>query len=459
MFTRFARICPDKIMRCIKRPIFWIVLLGFVLRLGSMSVNYPMMRWQNDQRMAIPAARLLEGKGFTLADGAGPSAYRPPLYVLWLAGAYAIFGKFATLGPSFLQVLVSAGNILLLFLLTKQIWKREDVANAAALLLAVHPYSVYHDPALYHTFLSTALLLGGFLFLFKGLDHARGGQARLPDGQAHRPALTQFLFSGLLFGSCVLIMSVIVPFLALLVAIGLIVWRIPFVRRLTFVGYFVAGFAIAWGPWIVRNAVAFHHFIPLTMESGVTLWMGNNPNARELLKARGHEASPVPKGTAFNLPQFYEGCATPDWCRGGISEYEESRELTGMATQWIKTHLIDFVSLTTWRFKGIWSPFLTPEKSFSSHFVLNVIVKYGYFVWNLVLFVLFLIGARLAWKEKRRAELVLPVLLALSATGAYSLFLYYTKYRIPFEATLLPFAGAGLASVWKKFTSHFFPVT
>lgn len=420
----------------LRRPIVWILLLGFVLRLGSFVINHPQMRWQNDARMSIPAARILEGKGFTLQDGAGPTAYRPPLYVLWLAGNYAVFGTFATVGPSFIQILVSTGNILLLFLLTRQLTKREDAALGASFLLAIHPYTVYHDPALYHTFLSTALLLGGFLLLFKGMTSMRW---------------THLLASGALFGACVLIMSTIVPFLGLLMIAGLIGWKIALRQRIMLIAAFCVGMMLTWGPWIVRNAIVFHEFIPLTTESGVTLWIGNNPLAKELLVQREQESTPVPQGTAFNIPEQYAGCKPEGWCKGGVTESEENQQLAALAKEWIRSHPREFVELTLWRYAGIWSPFLTPAKTFGSSAIFNFLVTYGYFAWNLVLAMFFVIGARIMWREKKYKEIILPLFLALSATGAYALFLYFTKYRIPFEAVLISISGVGLAMVWKKY--------
>lgn len=420
----------------LRRPIVWIVLLGFVLRLGSMAVNHPQMRWQNDARMSIPAVRILEGKGLTLRDESGPTAYRPPLYILWLSGAYAIFGKFSTLGPSFLQILVSTGSILLLFLLTKQIFKRDREALTAALLLAIHPYTVYHDAALYHTFLSTALLLGGLLGLLKGIETKKA-----------KP----LLISGMLFGLCVLITSTIVPFLLLAIVLGLFLWKIPLRNRFMLVGIFILGMSFTWGPWIIRNAIAFNKFIPLTTESGVTLWMGNSPNAKELLPKRLHEGAPVPQGTPFNIPENYDGCRPEGWCRGGVSEYEENTALTAMATDWIKSHPTEFLELTAWRIFSIWSPLLTPEKNFSNSHILNGLIKYGFAAWNIVLFTLIVLGVGLAWKTKRHESVILQTLLAITGTGAYALFLYYTKYRIPFEAILLPFAGAGLVMLLERF--------
>jgi 4-amino-4-deoxy-L-arabinose transferase-like glycosyltransferase len=421
-----------KFLNIIRQPIVWIVLVGFVLRLGSFAVNHEEMRWQNDARMSIPAARLLDGKGFTLQDGAGPTAYRPPLYVLWLALCYAIFGKFATVGPSFLQILVSTGNILLLFLLTKQITKRDDAALGAAALLAIHPYSVYHDPALYHTFLSTALLLGGFLFLFKGFESKRALHLGI---------------SGALFGACVLIMSTIVPFLGLLVVAALFGWKIAIKQRLLLVTAFCVGMMLTWGPWIIRNALVFHELIPLTTESGVTLWIGNSPYAKELLKTREQEATPVPEGTPFNLPENYAGCKPEGWCRGGVTESEENRALAALAKDWIKTHPREFIELTIWRYAGIWSPFLTPAKQFGSSKIFTILLTYGYMLWNLVLAGFFVVGAWRLWKEKKYLEVTLPLFLALSATGAYAIFLYFTKYRIPFEAVLLAVCGVGVAHV------------
>jgi 4-amino-4-deoxy-L-arabinose transferase-like glycosyltransferase len=429
----------SKHVTLLRQPILWIVLLGFVLRMVSMSVNYHQMRWQNDARMSIPATRILDGKGFTLQDGAGPTAYRPPLYILWLTFAYAIFGKFSTLGPSFMQIVVSTGNIVLLFLLTRQIWKRDDAANAAAFFLAVHPYTVYHDPALYHTFLSTSLLLGALLFLFKGIETKRA---------AH------IFWSGLLFGLCVLILSTIVPFLGFLIISGLVAWKIALKRRFILIASFILGLTIGWGPWIVRNAIVFHRFIPLTTEAGVTLWVGNNPYAKNLLPKQEQESTPVPKGTAFNLPERYMGCSISE-CRGGISENDENRELTSLAIGWIKTNPKEFVMLTIWRYASIWSPFLTPAKTFFSSKILNIMVTYGYFLWNILFFVIFLFGARMAWREKKYFELLALLTLALSSTGGFALFQYYTKYRIPFETTLLSLAGAGGMIVYNKAFAYF----
>lgn len=413
-----------------KRPIFFIVLLGLLLRLGSMAINYDEMRWQNDQRITIPAVRILEGKGFSLQDGAGATAYRPPLYVLWIAGAYGVFGTFSLLGPSFLQVLVSAGSVYLIYLLALQIWKREEYANASALILAIHPYVVYHDAALYHTFLSTALLLGGFFLLFRGIEKLRK---------------RELFFSGICFGLCILIISVIVPFLGLLVIAGIALWKITWKRRMVLVAMFLAGLLVAWGPWIIRNAVVFHAFIPLTTESGSTLWIGNNPEAEVRLPLRTHESSPVPQGTRFNIPEQYGYCnEQPDVCEGGVSEAEESRELKNLAMEWIKAHPNTFVRLTIWRYASIWSPFLTPAKTFFGSQLLTAVITYGYFSWNIALYALILFGTWTAWHANKKRETILLWLLALSGTGAYALFLYFTKYRIPFESILIVLAGPGL---------------
>jgi len=418
-----------------KNPIVWVFLLGLVLRLGSLAVNYEKMYWENDWRMSVPAVRMLEGKGLSLTDETGPSAYRPPLYILWLAGAYAIFGPFSEFGPSLLQILVSSLNVLLVYLLAKEIWKQKDYAVASALLLAIHPYVVYHDAALYHTFLSTALLLAGSFYLVRGIN-------------AEKPK--PLFASGIFFGLCILILSTIVPWLALVILAGLVLWKIPFKKRATLTAVFAAGIFLAWSPWIIRNAIVFNEFVPLTTEAGVTLWMGNNPNSAELLKTRGHEASPVPKGTAFNLPSAYLGCVPEGWCRGGITEVEENTNLRDMAMGWITTHPWDFTRLTVWRFAGIWSPFLTPAKDIFASPILNTLVTYEYMFWNLLLAALFVVGMRIGWKERRRVPLILLPLLALTATGGYALFLYYTKYRIPFETVLLAICGAGLAELFRR---------
>lgn len=397
------------------------------------------MRWQNDSRVSGPAVRILEGKGMSLQDGAGATAYRPPLYIMWLSGNYAIFGVHALIGPSLLQALVSTLNVGLLFLLTRRLWKRESAALAASALLAIHPYTVWHDAALYHTFLSTALLLGGFTLLFKGWDEART-----------RP----FFWSGILFGLGLLVLGVAAPFVLLLIIAACITNRTELRRRLPWIAAFILGLTLTWGPWIIRNAIVFHAFVPLTTESGVTLWMGNNPEAGVRMPLRLHEISPVPPGTRFNIPWYYEYCRyTPGVCANGISEAQETRELTALAMGWIRAHPFEFIRLTAWRFVGIWSPFLTPSKTVLPVPWLNTLVLWSYAAWTLLLYVLMGIGLWGAWRLGRRWETVAIALLALSATGFYALFLYFTKYRIPFEAVLLVFAGGGVMTIvnwWKS---------
>jgi 4-amino-4-deoxy-L-arabinose transferase-like glycosyltransferase len=426
MMTPSLAICPWW-----KHPIFWIMCVALMLRVGSAIANHHEMRWQNDARMSVPAVRLLEGKGLSLEDDAGPTAYRPPLYILWLSGMYALFGHYAEFGPSLIQALASTASVFLLYLLTQRLFKREDVALASAALLTIHPYVVYHDAALYHTWLSTMLLLGALFFLIDGYE---------------RRAAKPLIAAGALFGLCILTTSVIVPFLGLLILAGIFLWRIPLQQRFTLVASLVLGLAITWGPWMIRNAFVFHAFVPLTTESGVTLWMGNNPESATRLPLRTHESSPVPQGTRFNLPSYYTGCVPEGWCEGGITEQEENRELTMMATNWIKQHPKDFATLTLWRMKGIWSPFLTPAKTIGSHPFISTLITYGYLLWNLLLAALILLGIHAAWREKKQFYVIASMLLALTATGSYALFLYYTKYRIPFEMLLLPLAGLGFVA-------------
>lgn len=425
MFSANPATCP-----WFKRPLVWVIFLGLILRLGSVALNYDEMRWQNDSRMSIPAARILEGKGLTLEDGAGPTAYRPPLYILWLVVMYAVFGTFALVGPSLVQALVSTLNIGLAYLLGREIWKREDAALAGALLLAIHPYTVWHDAALYHTFLSTAFLFGGLILLFKSRRESR---------------LNLLVWSGICFGFCILITSVILPFLIILAIAALVACKMTVALRLKAIALFTAGLLLIWTPWIIRNAYAFNVFIPLTTDSGITMWQGNNPLAPDLLPQRRQEDAPPPPSVRLNRPADYGYCySNPNACQSGVTEAEENKTLARASVGWITTHPLDFASLTSWRMMSIWSPFLTPAKSIFGHPVLDVLVKYGYPAWNVMIYSLVIIGSWIAWREGKRAEVLILLTLAITATGSYALFLFFTKYRIPFEAMLLPIAGGGL---------------
>lgn len=417
-----------------KHPIVWILLAAFLLRLGSVAVNFEKMSWWNERLFAVPAVRMLEGKGLTLADGHGPTAYRPPLYIFWLAGSYALFGPFSTWGPSMLQALVSTVNVLLVYLLARRLWKREPAALVAAGILAVHPYAVWHDPAISYTFLAMTMVLASSYALVRLLDEPRAKWAAL---------------AGVGLGASILLAATVAPVVGLLLLAGLFGWGIPFRKRVALLCVVVLGLAGTWGVWIARNAIAFRAFVPLTTEAGLTLWYGNNPEAPWRVPEKSHEDSHLPGPVHVAYGDTINDCARTALCIADVNEVEENRNLGAIAQAWIMAHPADFLRLTAWRLAHIWSPSLSPPKAFTGT-TADAVIAWGYAIWTTLIYAFAAVGAWALWHAGRRVIVTALLALALIAPSLYAVFLNFTRYRIPFEAILVAFAGGGVMMAWKR---------
>jgi 4-amino-4-deoxy-L-arabinose transferase-like glycosyltransferase len=403
--------------------------VALVLRVLSVGLNNERMGWQNESLFAIPAMRLLEGKGLTLEDGRGPTAYRPPLYVFWLAGNYAIFGDRATFGPSLMQGLVSTLNVLLVYLLTRRLWRKEAPALIAAGLMAVHPYALWHDPAISYTFLATSVGLAAAYALVRLVETPKPRWA---------------FFAGALLGLCVLLTATVAPAIALLFVAGIIGWRVPMRQRVVLLALVAAGIACTWGPWIVRNAIAFRAFVPLTTEAGLTLWYGNNPEASWRVPIKAHEDSPFPTGIRLAYPNRINDCVRREHCLDGATEVQENQTLARHAVAWITENPTAFATLTAWRLSRLWSPFLSPAKAVIGHPFIDAMISWGYAGWTLMLYASAAIGATALWRRGQKTITVALFTVIVVAPSLYALFLYFTRYRIPFEMILLAFSGGGI---------------
>jgi hypothetical protein len=103
--------------------------------------------------------------------------------------------------------------------------------------------------------------------------------ATLHESAAFRPAL----LSGLMFGFGSLVRPVVMISCGLLTVQVLAGFLRRGVRMVLIVPAVVAVLVLV--PWVIRNAVAFHRFIPATTHGGYTLALGNNPDFyRDVIK-------------------------------------------------------------------------------------------------------------------------------------------------------------------------------
>jgi hypothetical protein len=210
------------------------------------------------------AAALAETGRFApslLAEPGSPSALRPPLYPLALAGTYELTGARWGAGRV-LGVLLGVLSVALLFAVASRLLPRAAALWAAG-LAAVFPPLTWLAAGLAVENLFVPLVLGATLALL-----------RLRDRRAPRDAV----LAGALIGLAAMTRSngIVLVLPALLLVAGL---TLPPRRRLAVAGVLLAAVVVVLTPWTVRNADVLGGLHPLGTQSGYTTAGVFNPDA------------------------------------------------------------------------------------------------------------------------------------------------------------------------------------
>ena len=233
-----------------------LVLLALVLRLVAVALLADSAPERNDlvQRYDPIAHSLLAGEGFR--RGGVPTAVSPPVYPLFLAGVYGVFGASTGAARTALAV-VDAATVGLVFLLALRLYGRRTAA-LAALGAALLPYStmqiVYGGSDVLFLALHTAFLAG---LVHAWLSGRRGA----------------FAAAGALRGVATLCRAVPLLLPALLVALVLAAGRATLRERAVRAALLAVCFAAVVSPWIVRNWLVFDRFVPVQTLGGLHLFL------------------------------------------------------------------------------------------------------------------------------------------------------------------------------------------
>ncbi len=245
------------------------ILVGLVLRLavtqmgnfeGLMNPDH-IHCWEQGN----VARALLAGRGFGspfVSDQL--SAVMPPVFPVIVAVAFKLFGVHnptSIFAVHAFNCLISALACIPLYLIARRSFG-ERVARWTVWGWAVNPYGIYFAAAWAW---STHLLLFCLLWLIY-----------LAQEMEVSPRLGLWAGFGLLAGFAGLTepsVLLVVPFLMALAA-----WRLMKAGKQWLAPGLIASVVLAAtiSPWMIRNALVFHRFIPMRDSMGLELWMGNN---------------------------------------------------------------------------------------------------------------------------------------------------------------------------------------
>jgi len=202
------------------------------------------------------ALSLQAGHGFSspFFSDTGPTALIAPGYVFLVAGMVEIFGSgsFGATMIELLQILFSLATLWLV-MFTARRYFGDSAANIAGLIYALYPSMVVASVSIGDTTLSTLL----FTVFFTGAATLYLGK-------------WNFVPAGILCAIAALVSPALTP--TLWIFCGWTAWK---VKRIPWMG--ILAFAVVFSPWLIRNAIVMHAFIPIRADFGYQLNAGNHP--------------------------------------------------------------------------------------------------------------------------------------------------------------------------------------
>jgi 4-amino-4-deoxy-L-arabinose transferase-like glycosyltransferase len=223
-------------------PVFWILLLGFFLRLGLM-----LSAIDNLQRAYAPDTQSYMDFAFAIINGSGweyPSSIRTPVYPFFLLMFLTVFGEKPLTMMIFGQILVSTVNIWLTYLLSRKLLGDRQVALLAAVFMALNAESITHSFYLLTETLFTFLYLLATIFFLYGLS-------RHSDAEEKTITRMVFIFLAGVFSGLAILTRPFVLYYFFVVVVFL--WFFDKENRVKKMIIFAIALLLFIAPWIVRN--------------------------------------------------------------------------------------------------------------------------------------------------------------------------------------------------------------
>ena len=260
--------------------IFWIALairvaaltFGHYYRIAPYEDHFA-FGWEMGRIARSVAAG--QGYGNPFDHFSGPTAWVTPLYPLILAADFKLFGVYTALSAWVILAFDSVLNAMMV----RTTWEiaarcfNRKVAVWSAWIWALYPATMQFAVKWVWEITVTAFLFSWILVLALRMRNIGGGRE-----EAENAASTQrWAVFGLLWGLITLSSASIAIFLPfcgiwILKGAGSLRRQIP---RVALASLLCVG---CLAPWMVRNALVFHRFIPMRTNFGAEFSMGNNLN-------------------------------------------------------------------------------------------------------------------------------------------------------------------------------------
>lgn len=375
------------------------------------------------------AENLLKSGRF--ATDASPTAFRPPLYPLFLAALQLRFTAII-----FAQSLLAGLTVALASLIAVVYSRKEWAALWVLLLLLGFSEIMAENITQRETVLFTFLLVTSCALFVVEERYHRG---------------TYVIGLGICMGLLCLArpLAFVGPFFAAYWAI--ILYRRG-LKRPMIIGrtvLFLVSFFLVLLPWAIRNQVTMGHFVLTSSTTGLNLWKGNNPVTDEIYPRLDLDELEDLLG---NPPD------SPGWWDEGIREYrswsemEADGQLQRLALHFIWDNPAHFLKMIPEKLWALWSPERFPKFTADVEWTASgVRIHHLRRFENNALFyaILYLLALVGMWRLRgtNLAHFILCWVLFLSIIHAITF--GESRFRWPINVLLLPTAAVGIDYVLK----------
>ena len=381
-----------------RRSLIYIFVLALLARVAFLFTMQDGFYFADSVKYSAAAVNLL-------ANGElGEKYTRPPVYPVFLAGIYAVFGE-KILAVRVVESVLGAGLAVMIAILAGRI-AGAQVGALAGLLWSVYPIAVFIAGLVYPETVVTVLLACGVLCMVTEADRELGPR--------------RIFVGGVLFGLAALTKPVVLVTIAA-TTLWIMYWRRA--QGFSLAAFFLVGVALPLAPWTARNFSVHGGLVIVEPRLVASLpWIGEFPQAGAGEKAPTKTAAIMQHRGEFavrfakEFARFWE--LYPQRVKMDRPEYRQQmherdarivRE-TVVGTNWTK--LVSLLSVGP-------------------------------------IFLLALIGAGAMWRQRdQKQSLSLLVLTILSFAVGYSLFYAKTRYRFPVEPYIVIFSAFGLRQTW-----------
>lgn len=382
--------------------------LAFSFRLLYILLAPPRpIHWDDTSSWDAVASNLVMGKGFKEANGK-PTALRPPLYPIFLAGVYIMTNR-NFFNVYLFQAILGALLVVLIYLMCNDIFEDKIIPKLVSFLLSIYPPLIVYTQIIGSEVLFTFLLSITIYLLNRYVKYKK---------------FATLLLSALLLGLTNICRSTVIFYPFFFIFATFFIKEMKNLEHIKRVLIFMIVSFLPVLPWTVRNYIAFNRFLLVNTSAGELFWAGT------YLPWDGY-----PKhGRDEHFFKKFQYIKNP-------VDRERAMFIDGIKN--IVSNPTGFLKLTIKKFIRFWfqpvGQVLISEKSkllgrmlCLAHFSLIVVAIYGFI-------------------QTKNKILLLPITV---------LFIYYTimhniiapiaRYRLPIEPYILIFFGYGLCRFFKR---------